>query len=145
MCRKTSVYLLDTNVISEMCRIDAAKGSANVARWLASVNGASLYVSAVTMLEQEYGVLLMERRDTTQGRALRRWIERWKSIIEGRCLPVDSDIAIRAAGLHVPNPRPNYDALIAATALAHDLCVVTRNIADFDVPNLAVINPWETK
>ena len=85
----------------------------------------------------------MERRNAEQGAVLRRWLEgEVLSAFEGRILPIDAPIARRSAALHVPDPRPERDALIAATALVHGLTVVTRNTADFEPTGVALLNPW---
>jgi predicted nucleic acid-binding protein len=115
----------------------------NVRAW-ASGTPAELYaISVVTVLELERGILLMERRDKEQGAILRRWLEHEivKPLAE-RILPVDTTIARRCANLHVPDPRPERDALIAATALTHGLTVVTRNINDFEPMGVTLLNPW---
>ena len=137
------MFLLDTNVVSELRKTRSGRADPKVVAWMADAPAAALYLSAVTVLELELGVLLMERRDTTQGLAIRRWVEdRILPAFAGRILSIDTDVARRAAALHVPDPRPDRDALIAATALVHGLRVVTRNIADFGPTGAAVVNPW---
>ena len=114
--------------------------------WAEGVSGADLYTSVVVLQEIEIGVLLMERRDARQGDVLRHWYE--GTVLpgfEGRILPVDLVVARRGAALHVPDPRPARDALILATALAHGLTVVTRNVADFEGADAGLLNPWEGK
>lgn len=135
------MYLLDTNVVSELRRPERA--DANVRAW-ASNTPAELYaLSVVTVLELERGLLLIERRDAKQGGVLRRWLEREiLAPLAARILPIDIPIARRCARLHVPDPRPERDALIAATALVHSLTVATRNIADFEPMGVKLVNPW---
>ena len=111
--------------------------------WAARVPGSDLFASVIVLQEIEVGVLLMERRDPRQGAVLRRWLE--GTVLpgfEGRILPVDLAVARRCAALHVPDPRPQRDALIAATALMHGLTVATRNVADFASTGAALLNPW---
>lgn len=137
------MYLLDTNVISELRKARAGKADRNVAAWAAAVPLTQLFVSVVTIHELDMGVLFAERRDPRQGRLLRAWLD--GRVIAGfgtRILPVDTAIARRSARLHVPNPRPFRDALISATALVHGMTVVTRNVTDFEPTGVPFVNPW---
>lgn len=137
------MLLLDTNVISELRKVQAGKADANVAQWAASVDAADLFLSVITVKELEMGVLLAERRDPSQGTVLRTWLDqRVLPTFAGRILPVDTAVALRSARLHVPDPRPVRDALIAATAMVHGMPVVTRNTADFANLGLPLVNPW---
>jgi len=136
------MFLLDTNVISELRRRD--KTDRRVAAWADSVDAGTLFLSAITILEIEAGALLVARRDEAQGAMLRAWIDgKVLPVFSGRILPVDTAVAMRCARLHVPDPRAERDALIAATALVHRLCVVTRNISDFRSMDVELLNPWE--
>lgn len=136
-------FVLDTNVVSEFRKVQAGKGDAEVAEWAASVARSDLYLSAITVMELEMGVRLMERRDVAQGALLRRWITRVVlPEFVARILAFDADVAVRAAALHVPNPKPWRDAAIAATAMVHGMTVVTRNASDFKPTGVAVFNPW---
>jgi predicted nucleic acid-binding protein len=138
------MYVLDTNVVSELRKAGAGRADPGVTRWARSVPAASLYLSAISVLELERGVLLVERRDRDQGRALRSWFDRQViPAFEGRILPVDVHVARRCARLHVPDPMAERDALIAATALVHAMAVATRNVADFAASGVEVINPWQ--
>lgn len=137
------MYLLDTNVISELRKARAGKADRHVVAWAAPIALTQLFVSVITIHELEMGVLLAERRDPRQGRLLRRWLD--GRVVAGfgtRILPVDTSVVRRSARLHVPNPRPFRDALIAATALVHGMTVVTRNITDFEPTGVPFVNPW---
>lgn len=124
-------------------RRNRGRADGNVRTWAEAVNRAELYLSAVTVIELERGVLLIERRDPQQGARLRRWLEeRVLEPFDGQIHSIDAPIARRCAALHVPDPRPERDALIAATALAHGLTVVTRNVGDFEPMGVALLNPW---
>jgi predicted nucleic acid-binding protein len=137
------MFILDTNVVSELRKVRSGKANAQVAKWADSVEAVSLYVSAITILELEIGVLQMEVRDPTQGAMLRGWLDNYvvPEFID-RVLPVDTAVARRCARLHVPDRSAERDALIAATALVHGMTVVTRNLADFERTGVAVLNPW---
>jgi predicted nucleic acid-binding protein len=137
------MYLLDTNVVSELRKVRLGKAEKNVAAWADSVEASNLYLSVVTVQELEIGVLLAERRDPAQGALLRTWLNTHVlPAFNGRILAVDVAVAQRSARLHVPDPRPVRDGLIAATALVHGMTVVTRNVADFEPTGAAVLNPW---
>lgn len=138
------MYLLDTNVVSELRKVRLGKADANVAAWAEGVDAADLFLSAISLMELELGVLAVERRDPRQGALLRTWLEQHVlPEFSGRTLPVDTAVAQRCARLHVPDPRAERDALIAATALVHGMTVATRNVADFRPMGVAVVNPWE--
>jgi predicted nucleic acid-binding protein len=136
------MFLLDTNVVSELRK--ARKAHPGVRRWAARVSATDFYLSVVSILEIEIGVLLVERRDAAQGRILRAWLEdRVLPAFEGRILPVDTPVARRWAPLHVPDRRSDRDALIAATGLVYGLTVVTRNTQDFPIAGVSLLNPWQ--
>lgn len=133
-------WLFDTNVLSELRRREAER---RVIAWAASQNPFDVYLSAVTVFELEFGAARKERSDPRQGADLRRWVTRLVSEdFAGRILPLDAEIARLAADLHVPDPRPERDAYIAATALHHNLSVVTRNVKDFAPLGVRVLDPW---
>lgn len=137
------MYLLDTNVVSELRKAKSGKADGNVVGWAANVPPLGLFLSAITILELETGVLLVERRDPAQGGMLRIWLDdHVLPAFSGRILAVDTFVAQRCARLHVPDPRADRDALIAATALCHGLTVVTRNVADFEPTGVQILNPW---
>lgn len=137
------MFLLDTNVVSELRKAKTGKADKNVKSWADSVLATSLFVSAITILELETGILLIERRDPTQGAMLRTWLDgHVLPAFAGRILAVDVAVALRCAKLNVPDPRAHRDSLIAATALVHGLTVVTRNVADFLPTGVEILNPW---
>ena len=137
------MYLLDTNVISELRKLGDGRADARVAAWVLDRDAASFYISALTLMELEIGILRIERRDAAQGKRLRTWMDRHvlPEFLE-RTLPVDSAVALKCAQLHVPDPRSERDALIAATAIVHGMTVVTGNIVDFGSTGAEVIDPW---
>jgi predicted nucleic acid-binding protein len=137
------MYMLDTNVVSELRKVKAGKADPHVAAWAARVPAGALFISAITVLELETGVLLMMRRDARQGALLRAWLdEAVLPAFASRVLPVDTQVAQRCAALHVPDPRSERDALIAASALVHAMTVVTRNVQDFAPTGVTVLDPW---
>jgi len=136
------MFLLDTNVISELRRPD--KADRNVVVWANVQPLSGFFMSAISILEIELGALRVARKDAAQGAILRSWIDdQILARFEERILPIDTVVAQRCARLHVPDPRAERDALIAATALVHGLTVVTRDVADFSPMGVALINPWE--
>ena len=135
------MILLDTNVISELRRANRAAPA--VLAWAHTTQASQLFISAITVLELERGVLLLERRDPYQGAVLRAWLDgQVMPAFEGRVLAVDAQVARRCAALHVPDPRPERDALIGATAMEHGFTLATRNIADFQMQGIRLVNPW---
>ena len=137
------MFVLDTNVVSELRKARHGKADPCVLDWADRADAPTLYISAITLLELEMGVLQVERRDARQGAALRAWLEDQVLVeFEDRVLTIDTAVARRRAGLHVPDPRAERDALIAATALVHGMTVVTRNTADFAPTGVALLNPW---
>ena len=139
-------YILDTNVLSELRKAPQGRADANVVAWAESVSADDFFISAVTVMEFELGVLQMERKDARQGAVLRFWLEHQVlPQFSGRVLPVDVAVARRCARLHVPDKRSERDALIAATALVHDMTVITRNVVDFEQTGVSIINPWHLR
>ncbi|WP_375569906.1 type II toxin-antitoxin system VapC family toxin [Seohaeicola saemankumensis] len=138
------MYLLDTNVISELRKVGDGRADPAVVAWVSGVDAGEMFISALTLMELEIGILRVERRDPAQGARLRAWVETQVCPeFEDRTLSIDGAIARRCARLHVPDPKSERDALIAATALEHGLRVVTRNMADFAATGVSLINPWQ--
>jgi len=137
------MYLLDTNVISELRKAKSNKADKNVVAWANSVSASRLYLSVISILELETGILLIERRDSIQGAVLRSWLDvHVLPAFIDRLLVMDTAVAQRCAKLHVPDLRSERDAIIAATAMVHDMIVVTRNIDDFSPTGVDTLNPW---
>jgi predicted nucleic acid-binding protein len=136
------MFLLDTNVVSEL-RVPK-RADINVLAWASSQPVAAQFLSSITVLELELGVLRMERKDAAQGAVLRTWLDgQVLPQFAGRVLAFDQSVALRCAKLHVPDPRAERDAVIAATALAHGMTVVTRNTDDFLLTGVPLLNPWK--
>lgn len=138
------MYLLDTNVVSELRKAKSGKANKNVTTWAKDKSGTNFFISVITILEIETGILLVERRDPSQGVILRSWLN--MHVLPGfveRILPFDVAVAQRCAKLHVPNPLSDRDAIIVATALVHGMTVVTRNVGDFNQTGVEIFNPWE--
>lgn len=135
------MYLLETNVISEL-RQGKPNQSAEVRAWAAQHRTSTMYLSAITILELEKGILLLERRIPPQGASLRVWLTSVRAAFAGRILPFTEQAASLCAALHVPNPRPERDTMIAATALEHGFIVATRNTQDFVYTGVRLLNPW---
>jgi predicted nucleic acid-binding protein len=137
------MFLLDTNIVSELRKARTGNADKHVVAWADSVEATDLFLSVITLQELQIGVLLVERRDPSQGRILRTWLDdHVLPAFAGRILAVDVAVAQRSARLHVPDLRPVRDALIAATALVHGMTVVTRNVADFEPTGVSILNPW---
>jgi predicted nucleic acid-binding protein len=135
------MFVLDTNVVSELRRPE--KADRKVLAWASLTPLASIFLSVITLLELELGALSIARKDEAQGRVLRSWIDdQILPRFEGRMLAIDAAVALRCASLHVPDPRAERDALIAATALVHGMTIVTRNVAFFERTGVQILNPW---
>lgn len=138
------MYLLDTNVVSELRKAPSVRANANVIAWAASVTTPMLFLSSITILEIEIGILQIQRRDPVQGALLRDWLEgQVLTAFDGRIIAFDTAAARRCADLHVPDRKSDRDAMIAAIAIVHGLRVVTRNTADFVDTGVPLLNPWE--
>lgn len=137
------MFVLDTNVLSELRLIAAGRGNPRVAEWASRHDEKMSFISILTLFEIEVGTQRMERRDPRQGAVLRQWVD--LAVVpqfHDRTLPLTDAIIRLAASFHVPNPAPMADSLIAATAVVHGMVVVTRNAADFGFAGVRVLDPW---
>lgn len=140
------MYIFDTNVVSEMRKLRTGKANPGVIAFVNSLAASTTFLTATIVLELERGVLSVESRDVRQGAFLRKWLDqKIMPAFRDRVLPFDSAIARRCAHLHVPDRRPEGDAMIAATALVHNMIVVTRNVADFAPLQVRTLNPWSAQ
>ena len=140
------MYLIDSNIISEFRKVPTGKANQGVVAWAESILPETLFIGAITLMELEKGIQLKALQDPVAGSVLRRWlVERVSPAFRGRVLAVDEEVAIENASYHVPDPRSLADSLIAATAKVHGLCVVTRNVKDFEpfqAHGVRILNPW---
>ena len=138
------MFLVDTNVVSELRKGNTSKINENVALWADSVNLNELYISVITLQELQTGIFLLKRKDEKQALILQQWFEGYVlQAFRERIVPIDSKIALVCADLHVPDKRPYADSLIAATAIQHSMTLVTRNISDFSGLDITIFNPWK--
>ncbi|MFC0035310.1 type II toxin-antitoxin system VapC family toxin [Cardiobacterium valvarum] len=138
------MYLLDTNIISELKKLDSGKIHPQVQRWAYSINLMQTKVSVVSITEIRTGILSLARKDQAQAASLDNWFtNRLLPAYRTRTLSVDTEVALICAQLHIPAKRPINDAYIAATAIAHNLTLVTRNVRDFQGLPLMLENPFE--
>lgn len=142
------MYLLDTNIISELKKIQNNRINPNVLNWFNHQNPQKFYTSSIVIMELKIGALLRQKKDETAYQNLMNWID--YTVIpafNGQILPIDDAVLAVCANLHVPNPRGQHDALIGATAISCNMTVVTRNVSDFDGMSvngaiLPIINPF---
>ncbi|MDG3580589.1 type II toxin-antitoxin system VapC family toxin [Rhizobium sp. YJ-22] len=132
------MYLVDTNIVSE-----ARRGTAEAVSWLRSVNPLSVYLSALTLGEVMRGIALKQKADPRAAAHLAEWLRKLRHDHLDRILPVTDEIAVEWGRIATIRPRGDVDGLIAATAIVHDLILVTRNVEDFEDTDATVINPWE--
>ena len=138
------MYLLDTNIISELKKLDSGKIHPQVQRWAYSINLMQTKISVVSITEIRTGILSLARKDQAQAASLDNWFtNRLLPAYRTKTLPVDTKVALIYAQLNVPNKRPINDAYIAATAIAHKLKLVTRDIQDFQGMPITLENPFE--
>jgi predicted nucleic acid-binding protein len=136
------MYLLDTNVVSELRKLRNGKADPAFADWFSGIRLDVVYISVMTMFEIEYGVLLLKRRDQTQAAIFEDWRDKIRDQLQNRIILVDELIALECAAINVPDPRPLRDAFIGATARVRSLVLVTRNVKDFVGLEIKIVNPW---
>jgi len=136
------MYLLDTNVISELRKLRNGKADPTFAQWFQSVPVELVYTSVISFFEIEIGILLLGRRDPKQAEVLRDWFEKIGTMLQGRVVPIDQAAAVHCAAISVPDPRPWRDAFIGATACTRGFILVTRNVRDFQGLEIEIVNPW---
>jgi toxin FitB len=130
-------------VVSELRKVGDGKADPNVTAWISAQDSRDLYLSVITILELERGILSIQRRDIDQGSRLRAWMDsRVRPEFAERIISIDEVIATRCAHLHIPDRRNEADALIAATAIVHGLVVVTRNVQVFQGTGAVLVDPW---
>lgn len=134
------MYLLDTNVLSELRK--GQRANAGVLAWISSVADSDLFLSVLVTGELRQGVERVRLRDPSQAARLERWLRSLVDDYADRLLPVDAAVADLWGRLNVPDPMPTVDGLLAATALVHDLTLVTRNVKDVKRTGVRVLNPF---
>lgn len=137
------MYLLDTNLVSELRKMKAGRADPGVSAWVRATDPDTTFVSTITLLELEAGVVAAEQRDPAKGGMLRHWFESAVlPVFERHTLVVDAAVARQCAAYRGRHQGDLADALIAATAYVHRLAVVTRNVRDFEAFGVRVLNPW---
>lgn len=133
-------FLIDTNVLSELRKKERA--NTGVQHWFAGVAGESLYLSVLVVGEVRNGIERLRRRDSVAADNLERWLSKVQTDMAGKILPVTTSIADRWGRLNAPDPLSVIDSLLAATALEHDLILVTRNVDDVKRTGVKLLNPF---
>lgn len=132
------MYLVDTNIVSE-----ARRGTPQAVAWLRSIDPLTLHLSVLTLGEIMRGIALKQKSDPKSAAHLTEWHRKLRHDHEDRILPVTDKVAVEWGRIAAIRPRGDVDGLIAATAIVHDLILVTRNVRDFEDAGVALINPWE--
>ena len=133
-------FLLDTNIISEIRKRDRAHP--NVVRWVARTSAEEIGTSVLVLAEIRHGIELKRRSDSEQAKSLDRWFSQMRTRLGDRVLPIDEPVAEAWALLRIPNTLPLIDGLLAATAKVHGLTLVIRNIADFSMAGVLLLDPF---
>ena len=132
-------WLVDTNVLSELRKGERAHGG--IRTWFAGAEDDDLYTSVLVLGEIRRGVETIRRRDEASALALEQWLRRLTDTFADRVLTIDAEVAERWGRLNVPDPVPTVDGLLAATALVHDLILVTRNVRDVERTGVRLLDP----
>lgn len=133
------MYLIDTSIVSE-----ARRGTAQAVSWLRSVDPLSIHLSALTLGEIMRGIALKQKSDPRAAADLAEWLRKLRHDHGDRILPVTDEIAVECGRIASTGPGCNIDTMIAATAIVHDLILVTRHSKTFEDTDASVLNPWET-
>jgi predicted nucleic acid-binding protein len=131
------MFLVDTNVISE-----ARRGTQEAVSWLRSVRPSTIFLSVLSLGEIMKGIVMKERSDRQAASRFAEWLQELRRDHADRILPITDDIAVESGRIAALRPRGDVDGLIAATAMVHDLILVTRNVADFDDLPVSIVDPW---
>ncbi len=130
--------LLDTNIVSE-----ARRGTPQAVSWLRSVDPLSVHLSALTLGEIMRGIALKQKSDPRAASHLAEWLRKLRHAHGDRILPVTDQVAVEWGRTAAIRPRGDIDGLLGATAIIHDLILVTRNVKDFEDTDASVINRWD--
>ncbi|KMK51578.1 twitching motility protein PilT [[Actinobacillus] muris] len=138
------MYLLDTNILSELRKFHNNTIDENVRKWFEQIMPSQTYISVISLMEIQMGISLKKRKDVLQAAHLQQWFnDMLLPLYQTRTLPINAEIALSCAELHIPNRRSLNDTLIATTAIQHKLTLVTRNTKDFQGLKLRLLNPFE--
>jgi hypothetical protein len=132
-------WLVDTSILSELRKGD--RTNEGIRTWFAEARDEDLFTSVLVLGEIRRGIESIRRRDVPSALALEHWLARLTTDFSDRVLPIDINVAERWGALNVPNPIPTVDGLLAATALVHDLVLVTRNVRDVAPTGVKVLDP----
>jgi len=132
-------WLVDTNVLSELRK--GVRAHVGIRAWFGDAREGELFTSVLVLGEIRRGIESIRRRDAPSALALEQWLARLASDFAERVLPVDARVADRWGNLNVPDPIPTVDGLLAATALVHDLILVTRNVRDVERTGVRLWDP----
>ena len=134
-------YLLDTNVLSELRKKNRC--DAHVSRWFAGIDDDVIYLSILVTGEIRKGIELKRIKDPTQALLLEQWLVKIETHYCGRIFRLDAETCDIWGKLNAIRPLPVIDSLLAATAIQHDLVLVTRNVQDVKNTHVKLLNPFE--